>query len=249
MGHLDNTSVTDRPAATTPAPVDEPRDRGWIALLAIGVAAVVTAVVVILTSGSDEPPTAARSSAAVRTPAATATLDPALPAPANPTAPVGTAGTPAPGASAPAAGSSGPSGGATTGLPAGWEARTFQGVTFAVPPGATQPDLTDPGNADAPALFNWTGPSLGGEVYSHVSVWVQAASGAPTLGPEYQAITVPGATQARMWTGPTGAEPATTTVDVHVLVGDRFINLVGTFAAGAAGEQAVGDLVASLSVG
>jgi hypothetical protein len=253
MGHLDNTSVTDRPAATppAPAPIDEPRDRGWIALLAIGVAAVATAVVVIVTSGSDEPSAAERANDAVRTPAATATatLDPALPAPANPTAPVGTAGTQAPGASAPAAGSSGASSGATTGLPAGWEPRTLQGVTFAVPPGATQPDLTDPGNADAPALFNWTGPSLGGEVYSHVSVWVQSASGAPTLGPEYRTITVPGAAQARMWTGPTGAEPATTTVDVHVLVGDRFINLVGTFAAGAAGEQAVRDLVASLSIG
>ncbi len=254
MGQLDNASVTDRPTADlgaprpAPTPIDEPRDRGWIALLGIGVAVVVTAVVVILTSGSDDPsptPTADRTPVAT----ATATLDPALPAPASPTAgAAATTGAPAPGtASAPAAGSTAAAPGGAA--PAGWEARTFQGVSFRVPAGATQPDLTDPGNADAPALFNWTGPSLGADAFAHVSVWVQSAANAPTLGPEYTAITVPGASQARMWTGPTGAEPVTTTVDVHVLAGDRFINVVGTFASGAAGEQAVRDLVASLSVG
>lgn len=259
MGHLDDTSVTDRPAATTPAagrartPIDEPRDRGWIALLAIGVAAVVTAVVVIGTSGSVEPPTAARSSDAVSTPAAraaaTATLDPALPAPANPTAGVGTTGTSAPAASPPAAGASAASGGATTGLPAGWESRTFQDVTFAVPPGATRPDLVDPGNADAPALFTWTGPSLGGGFFSYVSMWIYPADGAPTLGPEYQPISVPGADKANMWTGPTGGDQASTTVDVHVVAGSRYINLNAAVPAGAAGEQMVRDLVASVAVG
>jgi hypothetical protein len=254
MGQLDNTSVTDRPTSVPEVrpkvPAAEERDPGygWFVFLAVGIAAAAIAAIVFLTSGDDEPTTSPRAYEPVRTSAvtATATTSPALPsatasAPAEPT----TAGTPAPGtASAPAAGSTG-----SQALPAGWEGRTFQGVTFAVPPGATQPDLVDPGNADAPAFFSWTGPSLGGEIYSHISMWVSPASGAPTLGTEYQAITVPGADRAHMWTGPTGGQPASTTVDVHVVAGSRYINLTATVAAGAAGEQTIRDLVASLAVG
>ena len=95
----------------------------------------------------------------------------------------------------------------------------------------------DPGNADAPALFSWNGPSLGGEVYSHVSMWIYATGEAPTLGAEYQAITVPGATKAHMWTGPTGGGQASITVDVHIVAGSRYINLNAAVAPGAAGEQ------------
>ena len=252
MGHLDIASDTERRTSGLDSrpPADdrsEPRDRGFIALVAIGVAAVVTAVVVIMTSG-DEPTTAAYDP--VRTPAVTApaTSDPVLDAPANPTAPVGTtAATEAPGASTSAAPA--PAGSGTSGLPSGWETRTFEGVTFAVPPGATQPDVVDPGNADAPALFSWNGPNLGGEVYSHVSMWIYATGEAPTLGAEYQAITVPGATKAHMWTGPTGGGQASITVDVHIVAGGRYINLNAAVAPGAAGEQMVRDLVASVVVG
>jgi hypothetical protein len=254
MGQLDSAPVTDRPTsvlgAARPAPAaePEPRRRGPIVAVALVTAAAATAAVVVLTSGGDDPaPT--RATDAVRTPAATATLDPVLPAPASPAPGVATPPTtPAPGA-APAPGAGTPAPGASTSLPAGWENRTFQGVTFAVPPGATQPDLVDPGNADAPALFSWTGPSLGSETFSFVSIWIYPADGAPTLGPEYTAITVPGAERAHMWTGPTGNEPASTTVDVHVLAGDRFINLTAALAPGAAGEQMVRALVASLTIG
>jgi hypothetical protein len=257
MGHLENaagtdrTSVLDSPRPRPPAVEPrEPRDRGFFALVAVGVAAVVTAVVVVATSGGDEPSTVADE--AVRTPAVTApaTTDPVLDAPANPTAPVGTtaAGTQAPGSSSSAAPAPAPAGSGTTGLPTGWEARTFEGVTFAVPPGATQPDVVDPGNADAPALFSWNGPSLGGEVYSHVSMWIYATGEAPTLGAEYQSISVPGADTAHMWTGPTGGQ-ASITVDVHIVAGGRYINLNAAVAPGAAGEQTVRDLVASIVVG
>jgi hypothetical protein len=252
MGQLDNTSVTDRPtsvrdtAARVPVADEREPGYGWFVFLAVGVAVAAIAAIVFLTGGDDEPSTPARAYDPVRTPAVTApgTTSEALPsatASAEPT----TAGT-----SAPAAASTPASAGtATSALPAGWEARTFQGVTFAVPPGATQPDLVDPGNADAPALFSWNGPSLGGEIYSHVSMWISAASGAPTLGSEYQAIAVPGAERAHMWTGPTGSQPASTTVDVHIVAGSTYINLTATVAAGAAGEQTVRDLIASLRIG
>ena len=254
MGHLDIAPDTDRRTAGLDSrpPADdrrEPRDRGFIALVAVGVAAVGTAVVVIMTSGGDEPATAAYDP--VRTPAGTApaTSDPVLDAPASPTAPVGTtAGTPAP-ASTSAAGAPGTAGSGASSLPAGWEARTFQDVTFAVPPGATGADVVDPGNADAPALFSWTGPSLGGGFDSHVSMWIYSAGGAPTLGPEYQAVTVPGADKAHMWTGPTGGGQASITVDVHIVAGSRYINLNAAVAPGAAGEQMVRDLVAAVVVG
>ena len=54
---------------------------------------------------------------------------------------------------------------------------------------------------------------------------------------------------ADAWTGRTGFEPPTVTVDVHMLTGGRYVNLVATFAAGPEGEQMARDLIASLSIG
>jgi hypothetical protein len=265
MGKLDDASGTDRRTSVLDRPEDratprtpavaepEPRDRVGIALMGVATAVTAAAVVAIVwvTSGGDEASTA-RTYDAARTPSATApaTSDVVLPAPVTPSAPAATTtGAPAPGtASAPGTAAPSTATGGTA-VPAGWEPRTFEGVTFAVPPGATAPDVVDPGNADAAALFSWTGPSLGGEVYSQVSMWVYPAANAPTLGPEYQPITVPGADRAHMFTGPTGGDPASTVVDVHVLAGSRYVNLTATVAPGAAGEQTVRDLVASLSVG
>ena len=250
MAQLDNAPVTDRPTTPTAPAVDrdEPRDRGQIALLGIAAAAVVTAVVVVLTTGGDTSTTPTREDDAARRPAVTtpAVTDPVLSAPANPTA--GAAPTDGTQAPAPAPGTAAP-GTATAAVPGGWETRTFEGVTFAVPPGATSADVVDPGNADAPALFSWNGPALGGDVHSHVSMWIYGTGGAPELGAEYTQITVPGADRAHMWTGPTGTEPASTTVDVHLVAGSRYINLVATVAPGAEGEEIVRKLVASVVVG
>ena len=189
----DDTAPAPRTTGTEPADEQGLRWRGPVALLAV--ASAIAALVVWIFGGND-PATTERAATDVTRPAATApvTTESAPTTAADTTAPA-----PAPAPDAPAAtGTAAPStpAAATTSLPAGWEPRTFQGVTFAVPPGATQPDLVDPGTADAPALFSWTGPSLGGEVYSHVSMWIYSAGGAPTLGPEYQPITVPGADQA-----------------------------------------------------
>ena len=52
-----------------------------------------------------------------------------------------------------------------------------------------------------------------------------------------------------MWTGPTGGDSASTTVDVHIVAGSRYINLNAAVAPRAAGEQMVRDLVASVVVG
>ena len=48
---------------------------------------------------------------------------------------------------------------------------------------------------------------------------------------------------------PTGTDPASITVDVHMLTADRRINLVAMFPPGPAGEQMVRDLIASVSIG
>jgi hypothetical protein len=254
MGQFDDatdrrTTVLDR--TEPPRPEPEPRDRMGIALLALAgvVAAGAIATVVVVTSGGDEP-ASPRSYDAAGRPTASATTDPALTTPETPTAPTDPAAapTPAPGATTPPAAGSAPQSGPAA-LPAGWEARTFQGVTFAVPPGSTAPDLVDPGNADAAALFSWSGPDLGGGIYSHVTMWIYPVDSAPTLDETYRPITVPGADRAHMWSGATGGDLASTTVDVHVVAGTRYINLTATVAAGAAGEQTVRDLVASLVVG
>jgi hypothetical protein len=245
----DQTSVIDATTTTvgTTTPPVVRRGRRWA--VAAAVVAVAAGAIVWITAGGDPASADRQATGAVRS--SEAAPLPSLAAPsesavatapdASPSAPsvgsapsakAGTAGAPAP---AP--------------VPAGWESRTFQGVTFAVPPGALSPDVLDPGNADAPPSFVWTGPSVGDGINAQITVWIYTADKAPTLGAEYQPITVPGADKAQLRTGATGSEPPLTAADVHILSGGRYINLVGMFAAGPAGEQMVRDLVASLSIG
>jgi hypothetical protein len=250
MGH-DETSVIDQRTTTaaTPARVLRRKRPAVIAGAAAAVVAIAVGAVVWTTNDGNATSAADRSTGTVEssqpaaTPSDAAPSVPAAPAPADASATA--AGTPA----APSAGNvSKPP--APAPAPSGWEPRTFQGVTFSVPPGATAPDLQDPGNADAPATFAWTGPSIGDGVNAQITVRFFPAAQAPTLGPEYQSVTVPGADQAHVRTGDVpGSEPPLTAVDLHILSGGRFINLVGMFPAGPAGEQTIRDLLASLSVG
>ena len=246
MGH-DQTSVID--AQTTPVEKTTPPSvrRNRRLAVAAAVVAVAAGAVVWTTSGTD-PASADRAArdhaVASASPAAPSDAAPdpsAAPTAAEPSANAVTGSAPSAGkASTPVA---------PAPAPAGWESRTFQGVTFSVPPGAVAPDAQDPGNADVPPSFVWTGPSIGGGANAQITVRIMPGDQAPALGPEYQSITVPGTDQGHMRTGEIASEPPMTAVDVHVLAGGRFINVVGMFAAGPEGDQAVRDLVASLRIG
>lgn len=253
----EQTSVLDsrpeRPADDAVAQQAEVPALNWRAPVALLAAASAIAALVVWFLGGDDPATteraaADRASAEVTLPTAAApvTTDPAATTPAPAPAP---ADAPAPGA-APAPGTVTPSAPATatTSLPAGWEARTFQGVRFAVPAGARMPDVVDQGGNGASPLFAWNGPALGGDYYSQVSMWVLPADGA-TPPDAYQPVSIPGAGQAFVLIGPGGTQPETITVDLHMLTADRHINLFAMFAAGPAGEQMVQDLIASVVVG
>ena len=80
-------------------------------------------------------------------------------------------------------------------------------------------------------------------------MWIYATGEAPTLGAEYRSITVPGADTGPHVDRSHRRRPASITVDVHIVAGGRYINLNAAVAPGAAGEQMVRDLVASIVVG
>jgi hypothetical protein len=246
MGH-DETAVIDERTTAEPTPPQTGRRRRR---LAVAAAVAVVAVGAVAWSTADgNSPSADRSDAttAPSRGSAAASSDAAPPASTVPPETETSHGGASAGATPPAAAA--PSTAQPAPLPAGWEARTFQGVTFAVPPGAQAADVQDPGNADAPASFVWTGPDLGNGTNAQISVRIFPADQAPTLGSEYQSITVPGADQGHMRTGDIDSQPPMTAVDVHILAGGKFINVAGMFASGPAGQQMVRDLVASLRMG
>jgi hypothetical protein len=145
-----------------------------------------------------------------------------------------------------------------TDLAGDWEPRTFQGVTFAVPPGARMADVENdvPVSSwtDGPSYI-WNGPHLGGDAYSSVSVTItEPFEGGlpPREGGRW--FSVPGAEKAY---GNIEYAPATrggpdadrTIVWLEMLAGDRVVQLDAAFAAGPEGEQMAQDLVDSISVG
>ncbi|HEV7186971.1 MAG TPA: hypothetical protein VGN28_03680 [Blastococcus sp.] len=242
------TSVID-PKTTTGGTTTPPSLRRNRRLaVAAAVLAVAAGAVVWITVGTD-PASADRHTTAQAT-ASRSAAAPSLAAPSGspaPTAPA--AADPAVTASAAPSAAKAPNSAAVAPAPAGWESRTFQGVTFSVPPGAVAPDAQDPGNADVPPSFVWTGPSVGDGSNAQITVRILPADQAPTLGSEYQVVTVPGADQAHLRTGSIDSQPPMTAVDVNIVAANRFINVTGMFAAGPVGEQMVRDLVASLRIG
>jgi hypothetical protein len=148
-------------------------------------------------------------------------------------------------------------GSAAAGLPAGWEARSFLGVSLAVPSGARMADTVD----DVPVsswmdgpTFTWNGPLLGGDEYSYVSVKVTTTFEgglAPLDGGRW--FTVPGADKAYGDIEEPlvidGVEYTDRTIaSLSMLAGDRVIHVNAAFPAGPEGEQMAEDLIASLSV-
>jgi hypothetical protein len=143
-------------------------------------------------------------------------------------------------------------------IPDGWESRTFQGVTFAVPPGARSADsVTDlPVSSwtDGPSLV-WNGPHLGGDLYSSVNVTITQPfeGGLPPRGGG-RWFTVPGARSAygNIETSPMTdgvAQAERTVVWLEVLAGDRVVHVDAVFDGGPSGQQMARDLVASLVIG
>src|SRR4051794_27973173 len=174
----DQTSVID--ATTTTVQTTPPSVRRNRRLAVAGaVLAVAAGAIAWITVGTD-PASADRqatgkaaASASVSSPSASAPSLSAAPTSAGPSASAPSAGT------APSAKTGSGNAPAPAPLPAGWEPRTFQGVTFAVPPGAQSADVLDPGNADAPASFVWTGPSVGDGINAQITVWIYTADKAP----------------------------------------------------------------------
>jgi hypothetical protein len=142
--------------------------------------------------------------------------------------------------------------------PAGWEVRSFRGVTFRVPPGARSADVENDvpisSWTDGPSYI-WNGPPLGGDAYSSVSITITEPfeGGLPPRGGGRD-FTVPGAEKAY---GNIEFAPVTqgdhaadrTVVWLEMLAGDRVVTLDAAFAAGPEGEQMAHDLVASISIG
>ncbi|SOE00504.1 hypothetical protein [Blastococcus haudaquaticus] len=147
-------------------------------------------------------------------------------------------------------------------VPAGWERRTFQGVTFAVPPGSRTADTIDesaePSFMEGPSL-TWNGPSLGDGEYSLVTVRLLEPfeGGLPPMDGDYFLPVVPGGTDTHAFVLTLGPDndpiPGRTTVErtsfgVQILAGDRRVVIGGQFPAGAAGEQMARDVIASIAV-
>ncbi len=222
--------------------------RGRIALLA---AAAVTAAVVVGSAAAADLLTATPSRGEVAVPSRTAPATTVAPTPTVPVTPAPTAEvTPTP---------ESPLADEAAALPADWEHRTFQGITFTVPPGARAEDTIDPRPVnnfmDGPSL-TWNGPALGGGEYSHVKVMiVETYEGGMTPAGGGEWFTVPGADSAYggidHWTGTDESGPTVEswTFWLQVLAGDRQILVSGTFPGGDAGDQMARDLFASIVVG
>jgi hypothetical protein len=244
----DQTSVIDA-QTTSVGTTTQPsvRRNRRIAVAAAAVLAVAAGAVVWITVGTDpasaDRQASGKAGASASASSSEAAASASAPPSAGPSAAAPSAGTASPATAGPATAA------APAPAPAGWEPRSFQGLSFSVPPGAVAPDVADPGNADVPPSFVWTGPSIGDGTNAQITVRVFPADQAPALGPEYQSITVPGADQGHMRTGVIDSQPPMTAVDVHLIAGGRFINVAGMFASGPAGEQMVRDLVASLRIG
>jgi len=144
-----------------------------------------------------------------------------------------------------------------SGLPAGWEPRTFQGVDFAVPPGARSDDtfIDVPVSSwtDGPLLI-WNGPQLSTDAYSSVSVMIAEPfqGGLPPRGGG-RSFTVPGAEKAygniETTTMTDSVGPAERVVVwLELLADDHLVQVDAVFDGGDRGRQMGQQLIDSLSL-
>jgi hypothetical protein len=138
-------------------------------------------------------------------------------------------------------------------VPAGWEERSFKGMTFAVPPGARMPDEIEEGD---PSYFTWNGPGLGLEgTYATVQITVREHSGDIPPQDGAEVVPVPGALRVRYGVGPAqyGTAESDGTVEatygaVQIWTADAFVMVGVTLPAGPEGEQTARNLVASIDL-
>jgi hypothetical protein len=142
-------------------------------------------------------------------------------------------------------------GSAAVGIPSGWEQRTYQGMTFAVPPHARKAD----GVGGNPQTFSWNGPRLGHDkAYASVIVTVRDRHGDIPQDVD-RGVTVPGAVAVRTGIGPAQLvldDPDDTfevTSGTFQLFTARSVVVFGVqFAGGPEGEQMARDLLASVDL-
>jgi hypothetical protein len=146
---------------------------------------------------------------------------------------------------------------ASNGLPVGWEPRSFQGVTFGVPPGARMADTVDQRPVtswmEGPSL-TWHGPAVGAEEHFVKVMITETFEGGLGPGDGGDWFDVPGAEQAYGGIEPssldegTGGQVESTILWLDVLHGDRLVRVNARFAAGPEGETMANQLIDSLSV-
>jgi hypothetical protein len=138
-----------------------------------------------------------------------------------------------------------------TALPTGWERRTFQGITFAVPPGAVQADDVWPPSPDGDgAIFSWTGAQLDGGPMQTISMRVTGLGNSFVAPEGSEPVIVRGAAEAYISFAPRyGSNPAVVTSMAFVArTAAGAIDVTAYLPPGPAGEQRARDLIASIDV-
>jgi hypothetical protein len=134
-------------------------------------------------------------------------------------------------------------------IPVGWEARSFHGMTFAVPPGARTADTIVEGED---STFRWNGPELGqDDDDAYVAIQVSDADGEIPAQDGAEAVSIPGALRVRAGIGPAqlGVDGMEVTFGgVEIFTADALVFVGVQFPGGRVGEHIADDLIASIDV-
>jgi hypothetical protein len=137
---------------------------------------------------------------------------------------------------------------ATT-LPAGWEPRSFQGVTFGVPPGSREADYVMPVPPQGdPATFVWYGPAFPGEmILQTIEIRIDALRGTFFFEGS-EPVAVRGAQEAYVSFSPSIDAPEVTGMALDARTADGVLHLDARIPTGPEGEQIGRDLIATIDL-
>lgn len=137
---------------------------------------------------------------------------------------------------------------ATT-LPAGWEPRSFQGVTFGVPPGSSAADYVMPVPPQGdPATFVWYGPALPGvTIRRTIEVRIDALRGAFSFEGS-EPVAVRGAREAYVSFTPDIDAPGVSVMALDARTADGVLHLDARVPTGPEGEQIGRALIATIDL-